>query len=213
MVSFKDIKLLIVDMDNTLCDTFHTLSKKQWERVWTAFEKRGQRAYAKALKKNFGKRGFVHVLNDLGMSQKDKRFAVNEYDTMSVKPLKLYSDAKAILSLKTPKVLVTRGERQLQIRKIAHLDLRKHFASIAYVSTFSGKKACFQNMLKRYKLKPYECLVIGDRIEEEIKDANELGIPSVLVRRPGWPVHKGIAVPTITVRSLASLAKRIRAKQ
>lgn len=197
-------------MDNTLCDTFHTLSKPQWERVAKAFEKKGKPQYAKALRKNFGKFGFVYTLAQLGLNKQEKHFAVREYDKVSVKSLKLYSDAAAIFNLHIPKVLVTRGEKALQIRKIKHLGIRRHFSNIYYTKTFEKKKDVFKRILKEYKVKPKESLVIGDRIEEEIKDANELKIPCVLVRRPQWPIHKGIAKPTMTVWSLYNLTRKLK---
>ena len=75
--------------------------------------------------------------------------------------------------------------------------------------TFERKKDVFMKVLKEYKLSPSQALVIGDRVEEEIKDANALGIPSVLVLRPHWPVIKNVATPTMRVRSMHALVKKI----
>jgi FMN phosphatase YigB (HAD superfamily) len=205
----KGAKLLIVDMDNTLCDTFHTLSTQQWRNVIAALRKKGKKEYADALHKNFGRFGFVTTLKKLKMPKKDVNFALRVYDHVDVGPLRLYPDAHALLEIEIPKVLVTRGERNLQIKKIEHLKIRKHFDGVYYIKPFEAKKDAFKAILKKYKVKPKEAVVIGDRIEEEIKDANDLKIPSVLVRRPNWPIHRGIAKPTITVKSLHSLAKKL----
>jgi HAD superfamily hydrolase (TIGR01509 family) len=197
-------------MDNTLSDTFHTLSVAQWKRVAIAFEKKGRKDYAAAIRKNIGKQGFVHTLKQIGMKKQDMHFAVKIYDTVSVRGLKLYPDAQDILNVDLPKVLITRGEKNLQIRKIKHLGIGKHFEKIVYVPTFGTKKQSFKDVMKQFKVKPKECLVIGDRLEEEIKDANELGIPSVLVRRPGWKIKTGTAKPNVVVKSLKTVVKKFR---
>jgi len=206
----RDIKLLIVDMDNTLCDTHHTLSIPQWRRVETALVKAGKPEHAKAFRKAFGKFSFVKTLESLKMTKEEQRFCVKVYDDVDIRELRLFSDASFILSLNkkiVKKVLVTRGEPRLQERKIRQLGIRKYFDKVYPVHTFETKTDAFKEAMEYFGVKPHECLVIGDRIEEEIKDANKLGIPSVLVRRPDWPIHKGIAKPDRTVRSLRSVAK------
>jgi FMN phosphatase YigB (HAD superfamily) len=212
-MDFKKIKLLIVDLDNTLCDTFHTLSKSQWERAAKVLESKGYAQHAKVFRKNFGKHSFKYTMEQLKLPKKERDLAVHAYDSVSVTPLKLYDDAHGILDLAIPKVLVTRGEKSLQLKKLKHLKLRKYFGGIYHISTFQEKAVAFKEIIKTYKLKPSEVLVIGDRIEEEILDANKLKMPSCLVLRPNWPIHKGVAKPTITVKSLYVLAKKLpRAK-
>src|SRR5258708_2564545 len=126
MVSFSNIKLLIIDMDNTLCDTFHTLSKQQWENVAKAFERKGWTKQAQLLRKNLGKFGFVHTLARADFTDEERKYAVKIYDQVDVKPLKLYPDAHAIMEVNIPKVLVTRGEKSLQIKKIKRIGVRKY---------------------------------------------------------------------------------------
>lgn len=209
MINFSKVKLLIVDMDNTLCDTFHSLSKHQWAKVEKVLAKRGHKDHALVFRKNFGRFSFKHTLEQLKLPKAERELAVRTYDAVNVRTLTLYPDAQAILDLDMPKVLVTRGEKKLQLAKIKHLKLKKHFDGIYYIPTFMEKKDAFRNIMKKYKLKPSQCLVIGDRIEEEIKDANKLKIPSILVRRPGWPVHKGIATPDLTVKSLKKVVEKL----
>lgn len=207
-MDFKRPKLLIVDLDNTICDTFHTLSKHQWEKAAKVLETRGYRKDAAVFRRNFGKHSFKYTMEQLKLPQKERDLAVHAYDSVDVKPLKLYSDAHAILDLDIPKVLVTRGERRLQIKKLAHLKVRKHFEGIYYIKTFQSKQDAFKEILQKFKVERKDAFVIGDRIEEEILDANRMGIRSCLVKRPNWPTHKGIAKPSITVKSLYSLAKK-----
>jgi putative hydrolase of the HAD superfamily len=210
MAKLKGIKLLIVDMDNTLCDTFHTLSKVQWEKAAKVLDRNGYTAHARVFRKNLGRFSFKHTIEQLNLPEKERALAVKAYDSVAVKHLRLYKDANGILDLPFKKVLVTRGEVSLQRKKLRHLKIRKHFDAAYYIPTFKPKEEAFRKILKIHRLKPHEALVIGDRIEEEIKDANKLGIPSVLVRRPDWPVHRGIAFPTITINSLHSLQRYLK---
>lgn len=209
MKQLKDIKLLLIDMDNTLCDTHHSLSIPQWKKVEKTLVAMGKPDHADTFRKAFGKFSFMHTLESLDMSKSEKIKCIKAYDSVDVKNLELYPDAKYIFNLEMTKVLVTRGEPELQRRKIKHLGIAEYFDKIYFVHTFDSKRDAFKKAMRDFKVKSGECLAIGDRIEEEILDANELHIPSVLVRRPDWPVHKDHGRPDMTVRSLEAVAKRL----
>jgi FMN phosphatase YigB (HAD superfamily) len=206
--ALRDTRLLLVDMDNTLCNTYLALSKVQWEAVAQAFEARGKLEYAMALRRNLGRKGFAATLKQLKMSPAERQFAIKVYDRVDIRRLQLYPDAPALLKLDLPKVLVSRGERKLQLRKIRHLGIGGRFDRIVIVPTFEEKGAAFKRLLALYKLKPSQALVIGDRPEDEITDARRLRIPTCLVRRPEG--NAGSCNATMTVRSLRSVAKRLQ---
>lgn len=208
-IDFSKIKLMVLDMDNTLCDTYHTLTIRQWNFVADGFEKKGRLDVAKALRRRAGKQSFISVLKDLELSEQEKRFAVKRYDDNPVKNLKLFPDANAILATPIPKILMTRGEKILQQKKIRHLRLAPFFDKIVFVGTFETKLPFLDKIIRQYKLLPREILVVGDRMEEEISDAKRLGMRAVLVRRPDWPIKRTKIKPDLTIRSLASLAKKI----
>lgn len=210
-IDFSRIKVLLVDMDNTLCDTYHTLTIRQWNRVADAFERKGRKDVARALRRRVGKQSFVSMLKDLSLTTSEMRFAIRVYDQNPVGSLRLFEDAPALLELPVPKVLLSRGEPALQRRKIRHLRIAKHFEDVIIIDTFAKKDDAMRDFLRRRRLRPAEVLVIGDRLEEEIMAAKKLKMPAVLVRRPDWPVAKVPAKPDLTVRSLAALAKRISA--
>lgn len=212
-IPWKRIRLLIIDMDNTLCDTLHTLSRPQWIHVERELKARGLVEEAGFIKRNFGKQSFLRTLEASGMSRADMTFALKTYDRVDVKTLKLFSDAKSVLAVPLPKVLLTRGELSLQRKKIAHLGLRPHFSDVRIVSTFQSKRTALKSILLKHRLRPKEALVIGDRIEEEIMDAKALGIPAVLVRRPDWPLAKSRVKPDMVVRDLHTVAKALRLRK
>ncbi len=207
MIDWKRIKLLIIDMDNTLADTFHTLSKPQWEHVERAMRERGMDAYADTLTENFGKKGFKATLESTDMTREQIEFAIAVYDDVDVSPLALFPDARAILNTPLPKVLLSRGEPELQWKKIRHLRIEKDFDEIIVIDTFETKRDALSSILDRHKLRPEEALIIGDRTEEEIEDGNRLGIPTVLVKRPGRPVHECDCTPDMVVTDLHEVAR------
>lgn len=209
-MDWNAITLLIVDLDNTLADTFHTLSKNQWAHVERKLAERGWDSAYRELGKDFGKTSFKHALKHSSMTPEQVRYAISLYDEVDVTALRLYPDAEAILGVDIPKVLITRGEPALQERKIAHLGIRKHFLECVIVGTFESKDGAIRAILERHHRRPEEALIIGDRLEEEIATGNSLGAPTVLVRRPDWPVQKGTAQPDLTVRKLTTIAKRLR---
>ncbi len=209
-VEWKSVRLLIVDMDNTLCDTFHTLSARQWELVASSFEKRGEKDIARGIRSRFGRESFVKTLRELHLTDEQRRFAVRVYDRNPVGSLRLFPDAHALLELAVPKALLSRGEPALQRRKIRHLGIARHFDDIVIVDTFRTKTQAIKDILKRHEARPGDALIIGDRIEEEIADGRRLGVPTALVRRRGWKPGKHVVEPDVTVRSLETIAKRLR---
>lgn len=204
------IKLLVVDLDNTLCDTFHTLSKWQWAHTAKVLESHGiPKDKSEQMLRSLGKYSFKTMMDKIGLDAKLKKIAIAAYDDVDVSKLKLFSDADAIINYPLPKVLVTRGERKLQRAKIKHLGIRLKFKKVYYVSTFDKKKDTFRLILKDFGYKPSEILVIGDRIEEEIKDAKSLRMKTAFINRPDWPSHPSAATPDISVKTLDHMATRI----
>jgi FMN phosphatase YigB (HAD superfamily) len=205
----SSIKLLVIDLDNTLCDTFHTLSKMQWEKALAVLQRDGvERKTILRMRRQLGRHSFRSAVQRL--DKRRQRLAIRAYDDVDVRTLRLYGDAMALLRLPLPKVLVTRGERRLQREKIHHLGIRRFFRRVYHVPTFDQKRSAFRKVLKDFRLEPHEALVIGDRIEEEIKDAKSLRIPTAFIDRPGWPSHPSAAKPDLTVKSLAYIAQHLK---
>lgn len=209
MKDFSKVKLLVIDMDNTLCDTFHTLSRTQWDKAADALERIGYPEQAKVLRRNLGKKGFKATMQGFRLRHAERQKVMDAYDSVSVTRLRMYDDAGSIRSLPHDKVLVTRGERRLQTRKIKHLGLAKGFKRIYFVPTMESKEAAFRRIIREFKVKPSECLVIGDRIEEEILEGQRLGMRTALVDRPDWPTQR-ITKPDVTAKSLVKIAALLR---
>ncbi|MFO0795288.1 MAG: HAD-IA family hydrolase, partial [Candidatus Brocadiaceae bacterium] len=82
-------------------------------------------------------------------------------------------------------VLVTSGENQTQRKKIEALRLNgNYFEEILIAERNNGKtkKNCFQYIIQKYNAKPGEIVCIGDKIEDELTDAQSLGIVTVMFK-------------------------------
>ncbi|MBR9700579.1 HAD family hydrolase [Candidatus Woesearchaeota archaeon] len=209
-VVWNKVKLLLVDLDNTLCDSFHTLSKPQWTFVEKKLREKGWDDCADKMNENFGSQGFLKTLKSCGIEEYKIRYAIRQYDKADISKLELFHDAHHIMDLDIPTILITRGEPSLQKRKIKHLGIKKHFEEIVIVDTFGNKGEEFEKIRKKKGLKASEILVIGDRMEEEIAQGKRLGYPVVLVRRPGWPVKHIKLKPDISVRTLKTIARHLK---
>lgn len=201
--------MLIIDLDNTLCDTLHTLSHPQWRKVEKAFIRKGWISEARVVHKEFGKQGFLRTLQDAKLTEEQVRLAIRVYDQVDIRPLRLFRDARYLLDVPLPKTLISRGEPSLQRRKIAHLRIRHCFDEIRIISTFKDKEDAIRAALREHRVRPSEALVIGDRVEEEITAARRLRVPCVLVRRPDWSVGNHRVTPDLTVRDLRIVSRRL----
>lgn len=104
-------------------------------------------------------------------------------------PLKGFPDLPELLQMKVDRFLVTSGFRTLQQSKIEALGIKEWFAEIRIDAIDelprTGKKAIFEDLLRRHQLEPEAVLVVGDSERSEIAAGNALKIPTVQILRPG----------------------------
>jgi putative hydrolase of the HAD superfamily len=205
-IDFSRVKLLIIDLDNTLCDTHGTLTPAQWNIVADDMRKQGLDTQAKQLLGQLGKTGFAATVKTLALTDKQLVRAVRTFSRVDVTPLRLFPDALPLLKLPITKVLVTRGERNVQSRKLKHLGILKLVDKVYVVPTFSKKRDYLKQALTDFNVWAADALVIGDRVQEEIIDGNGLQIPTILVRRKGWRIAPGVQ-PTMTTWDLRTIAQ------
>src|SRR3989339_1535979 len=80
-------------------------------------------------------------------------------------------------------VLVTSGDKEIQRKKIDVLGLNnRYFDDIVITERNKGqpKKACFQEIMKRYDLQPEEVICVGDKIDDELAASKSLGMVSIM---------------------------------
>jgi len=98
-----------------------------------------------------------------------------------VSQIKAFSGVKAFLKNNNFKnVLVTKGNPEFQNKKINNLGIRDFFDEIIICPTDPDKKSCFQQAMDKFP-EDKEVVVIGNRIDSEIKYGNELGLKTVLI--------------------------------
>ena len=103
-------------------------------------------------------------------------------DLTGLEKIKLYLGVKDFLQ-KTDlvKILVTKGNQELQFKKLEILGLKSLFDQIIVCSSDEHKKSSFNKILQKYPDK--KILVIGDRVNSEIRYANQLGLKTVLLNQ------------------------------
>ena len=80
-------------------------------------------------------------------------------------------------------VLVTSGDKEIQRKKIDELGLNnRYFDDIVITERDNDqpKKACFQEIMKRYDLQPEEVICVGDKIDDELAASKSLGMVTVM---------------------------------
>ena len=80
-------------------------------------------------------------------------------------------------------VLVTSGDKEMQRKKIDALGLNnRYFDDIVITERNKGqsKKACFQEIMKRYDLQAEEVICVGDKIDDELSASKSLGMVTVM---------------------------------
>ncbi|MEO8637976.1 MAG: HAD family hydrolase [Candidatus Taylorbacteria bacterium] len=150
---------------------------------------------------------------DLDDTLYDTSFRLDEV-TPNFETMKLFPDALEILKKKEPeKILVTHGERKRQEKKIKTLGIRGYFKEIYICADGTEKLELFKKIVKEYGVEnPKNCVIIGDRVDTEIRFGNMLGCVTVYLPRGKYsklsPVD-AIEIPTYTIHSFAELESAI----
>jgi putative hydrolase of the HAD superfamily len=99
------------------------------------------------------------------------------------KKIATFPDYKIIKKLPIEKYLVTAGFTNMQKSKIKGLGIEKDFKEIHILDhSISGKKKkdVFKEIMKKQDYSKDEILVIGDDPDNELKEAEEMGLPVIL---------------------------------
>lgn len=99
--------------------------------------------------------------------------------------LEAFDDVRqTLLSLRKQKIkvlLVTLGHHERQLNKLKLLGIQRFFDGIEVhdPNETDSKETHFKKLLKKFRLKPSECVSVGDRLHSEIKISNRLGMHTV----------------------------------
>ncbi|MCC6277076.1 MAG: HAD hydrolase-like protein [Oligoflexia bacterium] len=223
------LKVLIFDLDDTLFDTDGLLVQPAHREACEAmigaglnatldealakrtelFDQNPRRPVYADLVKNFGvlKGSDATVVEKVGFEAFHNR-PVNEQIHLFEGALDTLKGLKAIYHLH----LVTLGHVATQFRKVEKLKLKSEFLSITYVDVTLTKRkiAAFKDILESENLPSQAFAGIGNRIDGEISDANELGMQTILFKHGEYknlaPKNK-FEIPDAEVSDWISLRK------
>jgi putative hydrolase of the HAD superfamily len=108
------------------------------------------------------------------------------WDTYDSHP-DLKDGAREVLETLRPHVrlaLATRGDEELQGRRLDHAGLRHHFDALYFLEW--KNRETYGALLGEQGLKPATTFIIGDAIRSDINPALELGAHAILVRGQNW---------------------------
>jgi len=196
----QKIKAIIFDLDDTLYDFSNKIWSKVMGKSLGIMIKNGlamdfDKAFSLAL--SLGdtlstKELLEKIVRESGSS--DKRlvetglinyynFALQEDLAKFIKPFPDAIPTLESLKKRYKLILLTAGFKEAQLRKIKILNFKKFFdlIIISNLKKTSDKTKCFRDALKKFGLKPEETISVGDKINEEIKISNSLGIKTVRI--------------------------------
>jgi putative hydrolase of the HAD superfamily len=203
------IKLIIFDLDNTLFDTYTQVGKVVLSEMIAEMKKAGlTENQEKILRKRYAYTGFRIIAKQLKLSNLVKKIGMNAYQYMDLSKIKPYRDVRLLRSLPQKKILVTSGIKRVQQSKVDILKIRTYFEKVMVDegSTLDNKKKIFARLLKQYKMRPEEVLVVGDNPDSEIAAGTALGMVTVqIIRRKGMAQ----ADSDYNIRTLHALKKII----
>ena len=126
--------------------------------------------------------------------------------------LKLLSGIKPILrSIQGHSILLVAGEKEYIARKIGHLKLEGLFREILVVANSQEKEQVLSKIVADAEVPPSRITVVGDRIDHEIRFANQLCCTTVQMCLKGGKYvnlepESGFDVPIHRVHDTAGLA-------
>lgn len=110
------------------------------------------------------------------------------FEDFSIDALQIASDVTAMLvslSGRSRLVLLTEGDLTLQRRKIDHLGIGPLFEQVLIVDPSNGdsKRSAIKQLLQSSDRTTSNVVVIGNRLDNELEAAHELGAKTVWVRQ------------------------------
>lgn len=206
-------KLVLFDLDDTLCD--HAMSLAT--RVRHAFEPFFgddllERATGDAIARSReGTAHFAEILNHYGVNETNAaEIARERYVSDRYRGLRLYDDALdaiAAVSKVASIGMITNGPTDIQQPKIDLLEIEQHFPFILIsesVGVWKPDPAIFHMALDRAGFPPDEAIYVGDSPVADVPGAHAAGMRSVWINRAGvgWT---GDEPPHVEIRDLNEL--------
>ncbi len=227
-----NISGIIFDLDDTLYDCTGTVFARVVKHISTEIApllncspKKVFTTYQKILKQEPNVIKATHlVCKQLGAGKNDGAICSRAeklyfLPALGITPIKLFPHVGTMLLRLRKKYklgLVTFGGYERQNKKIDALKLRKlfHFIGVDQYSTLElTKRECFEDFLKKMSIQPADVICIGDKVMDEIKIANQLGMTTVRVLQGRYAKAKPVddyEIPDYTVKKVTDAQKLIQ---
>lgn len=221
------IKAVIFDLDDTLYDCTGSLVDAARRRAAKAMIAAGlpggeEEVYNLQVQLNaqFGPRYkvFDDIAGRFGMGKEIVAAAMKAYNSGEVGDIKPFPDAVSLLrNLRAQGYLlflVTSGVHLRQERKVQMLGLGPYLdETLINDSEIGGNlDECYIELMTRHGLTPQECMVVGDRIDAEIRTANYLRMTTVRMRHGRYATlepKNEFEKPAYTITRLGELSEAL----
>lgn len=225
----KNYKHLFFDLDNTLWDfkansrdafyeVFGQLNLRERihdferfleiyemynEHLWTEYRK------GKVNKDHMRSERLVLTFREIGIDDPEMARKSGElYLQTAPKKINLFPGVRETLdylSARYKLYILTNGYAEVQIQKITNCGLQKYFSKLFMAEMVGYQKPdrrFFEYAIKSVHAHKYECLVIGDDPEADIRGGANAGIDQVYFNTEGKPCRQ---VPTWEIKSITEL--------
>ncbi len=190
-MSYKEIKAVIFDLDNTLHDSEVLTENALKQAIEAMIEKGLNCSFDEGLSKikdivenNPGNGKFRDLAKGFGQEDEEVIEAgLSTYINPDLSKLRIFPETVEVLrKLKEDYklVLISQGSTSSQSERIDILGIRNYFNHI-FLTRLGDKRSAFEESLKVLDLDSEEILVVGDRIDGELKIGNELEMRTVRV--------------------------------
>lgn len=137
---------------------------------------------------------------------------VVKVDYSNLEEIKPFLGVKEFLTNNTSKkVLVTKGNPELQQKKITILGIKDFFEEIFYPLREEDKTACFREIINKYP--HFKSWVVGNKITAEIRSGKELGLKTVLIKQGKYKTLKAkdhFEIPDYEIEEFTELARILK---
>ena len=204
------IKAILFDADNTIYYT-NKVTKNANMKAMRFFAKQTTKSSSylhkerrkivdkvknsKDPKKRHLKYSYSKLAKKFNLKGANKAYKISIDD--AVKNLKIEPTFKSsIKKLKGIKLAIVSEDYQNQLSmKLRKFKLENHFNAIitvAQAKTMKPSKIYYELAFKKLKIKPKDCVVVGDRFEADLKIPKQLGCKTVLFKKNDKRAHFSI---------------------
>ena len=191
----QKIRAIIFDLDDTLYDCSGTLvlrGRRQVAGIIAGLINCSEEeAYSLQLEmdEKFGAKSNIYekIVTLYNLPIRYAQELLEKYVHINISDITVFSDViDTLILLKTrgyKLLLVTSGDKQIQGKKIDVLGLNnRYFDDIMIIerNKDQSKKACFQEIMKRYDIQPEEIICVGDKIDDELAASKSLGMITLM---------------------------------